>query len=72
MILSDKGDYNAEYKQLIQDQIRRLQSDPQYSGKTIVVSNASFLKPNSGITFANTPAIPERSIMATRNNVRHP
>lgn len=72
MILSDKGDYNEEYKQLIKDQIRRIQSDPQYSGKTIVVSNASLLKPSSGITFANTPVIPERSVMATRNNIRHP
>lgn len=71
MILSDKGDYNEEYKQLIKDQIRRIQSDPQYSGKTIVVSNASLLKPNSGITFTNTPVIPERSVMATRNNTRH-
>lgn len=72
MILSDKGDYNEEYKQLIKDQIRRIQSDPQYSGKTIVVSNASLLKPNSGITFANTPVIPERSVMAVRNTTRHP
>lgn len=72
MILSDKGDYNEEYKQLIKDQIRRIQSDPQYSGKTIVISNASLLKPSSGITFANTPVIPERSVMATRNNTRHP
>lgn len=72
MILSDKGDYNEEYKQLIKDQIRRIQSDPQYSGKTIMVSNASLLKPDSGITFANTPVIPEQSIMATRNTARHP
>ena len=72
MILSDKGDYNAEYKQLIKDQIRRIQSDPKYNGQTIMVSNASLLNPNSGITFANTPVIPERSIMAIRNNSRHP
>ena len=72
MILSDKGDYNQEYKTLIKDQIRRIQADPQYNGKTIVVSNASLLKPNSGITFANTPLIPERSILAFRNHQRHP
>lgn len=72
MILSNKGDYNEEYKQLIKDQIKRIQSDPKYNGKTLIVSNASLLKPNSGITFANTPAIPERSVMATRNNARHP
>ena len=28
MILSNKGDYNAEYKDLIKAQIRRLQTDP--------------------------------------------
>ena len=72
MILSDKGDYNQEYKTLIKDQIRRIQADPQYNGKTIVVSNASLLKPDSGITFANTPLIPERSILAFRNHQRHP
>lgn len=72
MILSDKGDYNAEYKELIKDQIKRIQANPQYSGKTIVVSNASLLNPKSGIKFANTPAIPEKSIMATRNHERHP
>lgn len=72
MILSDKGDYNQEYKTLIKDQIRRIQADPQYNGKTIVVSNASLLKPDSGITFANTPLIPERSILAFRNHRRHP
>ena len=72
MILSDKGDYNQEYKTLIKDQIRRIQADPQYNGKTIVVSNASLLKPDSGITFANTPLIPERNILAFRNHQRHP
>ena len=72
MILSDKGDYNAEYKQLIKDQIHRIQADPRYNGKTIIVSNASFLKPDSGITFANDPVIPERSVMASRNHKRHP
>lgn len=72
MILSDKGDYNQEYKTLIKDQIRRIQADPQYNGKTIVVSNASLLKPDSGITFANTPLIPERGILAFRNHQRHP
>lgn len=72
MILSDKGDYNQEYKALIKDQIRRIQADPQYNGKTIVVSNASLLKPDSGITFANTPLIPERGILAFRNHQRHP
>ena len=72
MILSDKGDYNQEYKTLIKDQIRRIQADPQYNGKTIVVSNASLLKPDSGITFANIPLIPERSILAFRNHQRHP
>lgn len=72
MILSDKGDYNQEYKTLIKDQIRRIQADPQYNGKIIVVSNASLLKPDSGITFANTPLIPERSILAFRNHQRHP
>lgn len=72
MILSDKGDYNQEYKTLIKDQIRRIQADPQYNGKTIVVSNASLLKPDSGITFANAPLIPERNILAFRNHQRHP
>ena len=72
MILSDKGDYNQEYKALIKDQIKRIQSNPQYAGKTIVVSNASLLNPNSGIEFANTPTIPDRKVMAQRNNARHP
>lgn len=72
MILSDKGDYNTEYKQLIKNQINRIQSNPQYSGKTIVVSNASLLNPKSGIKFINTPVVPERSIMAQRNHNRHP
>ena len=72
MILSDKGDYNAEYKQLIKDQINRLKNDPSNTGKTIMVSNASLLNPNSGIKFDNVPVIPERSIMAARNHARHP
>lgn len=72
MILSDKGDYNQEYKALIKDQIKRIQSNPQYNGKTIVVSNASLLNPNSGIVFENIPTIPERTVMAQRNNTRHP
>lgn len=72
MILSNKGDYNKEYKSLIKDQIYRIQSNPQYSGKTIIVSNASLLNPGSRITFANIPTIPDRAIMAERNHVRHP
>ena len=72
MILSNKGDYNKEYKSLIKDQIRRIQANPQYNGMTILVSNASLLNPDSGITFANTPVIPSRSVMAERNHARHP
>jgi hypothetical protein len=72
MILSDKGDYNAEYKQLIKDQIARIQADPQYNGKTILVSNASLLNPNYGIEFTSLPVIPSKETMAIRNHERHP